>query len=61
MTADELVAWRKAHGLKSRQVLADLLPVPVGTLKGWETGRFAMPSFLPRALADLERELKRKN
>lgn len=53
--------FRTKHNL-SQTELARLLPVNVRTLQDWEStrGRDRVPPFLPRALRDLERELKKK-
>jgi DNA-binding transcriptional regulator YiaG len=53
--------FRTKHNL-SQADLARLLPVSVRTLQDWESerGRGRVPAFLPRALRDLDRELKKK-
>ena len=56
MSPEEIKAWRDEHGLSQSQ-LARLLPVNIDTLQNWEIGRREPPAYLPRALADVEREL----
>lgn len=60
MTAEELKSWRTARGL-SQSDLAARLPVPLGTLRDWEQGKREPHALLPRALRDLDRELKAKS
>lgn len=63
-TADEadidVRAWREERGLTQTQ-LSDLLPVSHRTLQRWERtlNHTNPPAFLARALADLDRELRR--
>lgn len=56
MTPEEIKNFRARLGL-SRADLARRLPVPYRTLEDWEAGRRTPPDYLPRALADVEREL----
>lgn len=52
-----LPKFRKRLGLSQTQ-LAERLPVKVDTLQNWEIGRTRPPSYLYRALRDLEGELR---
>lgn len=56
MTPANLRATRKRLGL-SAEALGALLGVHRETVYRWELGTRAMPSYLDRALRDLEREL----
>ena len=60
MTADELRAWRAAHGISQEQ-LARLLGVTSTAVRRWEmpeesAHRRAIPPYLERALRDIARE-----
>lgn len=55
MTPTDLKAWREARGW-SRAELARRLPVPLRTLEAWEWGVNRIPSYLYRALRDMEAE-----
>lgn len=54
MTPDELRTTRARLGL-SLTGLAEALGVDRMTVWRWEQGRFALPTWLPLALAELER------
>ena len=58
MTRLEFRAWRKAHGLTQVQ-LADLLQVHVLSLSKWERGVHAVPRWVPRILATIDRSERR--
>lgn len=58
MTPDEIKSYRSRLGL-SQSELARRLPVSVDALQNWEIGRRRPPEYLPRALADLEREMSK--
>jgi len=55
-TRDDLKAWLAIYNLTLLE-LADLLPVSVRTLENWHAGRYKMPSYLRRALRDIENEI----
>lgn len=56
MTPEEVKAWREARGLTIEQV-ATRLPCGARTWAHWEAGTRTPPSFLRRALRDLDTEL----
>lgn len=56
MTGEELKQRRQTLGL-TREALATLLPLPLGTLKDQEQGATPVHSLMERALRDVEREL----
>lgn len=56
MTPIELEKWREAQNLTRRE-LAKSLGVDAGTVARWETGRRAIPTLLPLAIAQIERPL----
>lgn len=56
MTPTQIRAWRESVGL-SQQAVARRLPCGARTWQHWEAGTREPPTFLYRALRDLEREL----
>lgn len=58
-SAEKIKSFREKHKL-NQSALADLLEMNVRTLQDWEQERFEPPSFLFRALRDLERDLFKK-
>lgn len=60
MTPAELRAFRARLGL-SQAGLAALLPTSKRNIENWEAGRRVSPTYLPRALRDVERELGERN
>jgi transcriptional regulator with XRE-family HTH domain len=58
MTPHELRAWRKAHDLNQIE-LADLLEVHAMSLSKWERGVHAVPRWVPRILATIDRAERR--
>lgn len=56
MTGIEVKEWREERELTQVQ-LAELLPVSLRTLQGWETGKGQPALYIVRALADLDRGL----
>jgi DNA-binding XRE family transcriptional regulator len=59
VTAEELIQWRKEHEL-SQSELAELLGVHWKTECAWENGHRDPPPFLHLALAELSRQLLKR-
>jgi DNA-binding transcriptional regulator YiaG len=55
MTPEQLRAWRWEHKV-SQQKLAAALEVSVLTIKRWESGYSAVPSYLHLALKQLQQQ-----
>ena len=53
MTPEDLIAWRKAEGYRSRQDAADALGVPFPTYRAWEQGKRRLSPLLELATAQL--------
>lgn len=54
MTPEQLRQWRKINRYSRRQ-LAVILGVSGGSIGNWERGIFPTPSWVPLALAAIER------
>ncbi len=51
-----LKSFRKKHSL-TQKMLADRLPTSLRNVENWEADIYKPPSYLKRALTDIEREL----
>jgi transcriptional regulator with XRE-family HTH domain len=60
MTGDELIRWRKRHGLTQKE-LADLLGVRNMTIYRWECGMRSISPYLHLALEALEYRMKKED
>ncbi len=58
-TPEAIRAWREQRRLGVRE-LARLLTVTHPTILRWETGAAPIPGWLPLALAELDRRLRRQ-
>jgi transcriptional regulator with XRE-family HTH domain len=58
MTGDELIRWRKRHGLTQKE-LADLLGVRNMTIYRWECGMRSISPYLYLALEALENRIQK--
>ncbi|MBA4183029.1 MAG: helix-turn-helix domain-containing protein, partial [Acidobacteria bacterium] len=56
----ELKEWREKRGLAREDLAALLENLSVRTVEGWEQDRFKIPTFLPLALAEIDRRLNPK-
>ena len=59
MTGNELLNWRKQHGLTQKE-LANLLGVRNMTIYRWECGMRSISPYLHLALEALEKRMKKK-
>lgn len=59
MKKEDLIRWRKRHGLKQDE-LALLLGVWKNSVSRWELGQRQLPSFLGLALKGIEANIKRE-
>jgi DNA-binding transcriptional regulator YiaG len=59
MRPDEIQGWRERHQLGVRE-LARHLTITHPTILRWEAGEAPIPGWLPLALAELDRRLKRR-
>jgi DNA-binding XRE family transcriptional regulator len=58
MTGEELIKWRKWHGLTQKE-LADLLGVRNMTIYRWECGMRTISPYLHLALETLENRIQK--
>jgi transcriptional regulator with XRE-family HTH domain len=58
MTGEDLLRWRKRHGLTQKE-LADLLGVRNMTIYRWECGMRSISPYLHLALKALENRMKK--
>lgn len=56
MTGDEIKDWRERRRL-SQAKLAELLPVSIRTIQGWEQSQHPAPTFIAAALVGVEVQL----
>lgn len=61
MKPAELRQWRLSHNLRTREMLAVELGVPLPTVNNWERGRNAIPAYLPLALETVARRIAEKS
>jgi transcriptional regulator with XRE-family HTH domain len=59
MTVEDLLKWRKRHGLTQKE-LADLLGVRNMTIYRWECGMRSISRYLHLALEALEHRMKKE-